>query len=252
MIEIVVDLGNSDLVLGIFYQSDAEPQSFRYPTREIHSPALEDFFRSHLYHFPMQTPIIISSVVPDANKRLEEALSMLGFQHILLLGPAHYSALPIEILKPAEIGTDLVANALAAFTLYRQDCIVVDFGTALSFTTIDSSGTIIGVAIAPGLKTALRALTSHAAQLFEVEVIQPPSALGKDTEQAIQAGVTYGYDGLVRGLIQAQEKELNKRLLVVVTGGLRKVISTLHDRVDHYHPFLTLYGIRTAWAYIRK
>ena len=134
--------------------------------------------------------------------------------------------------------------------MYHTDSIIVDFGTAMSFTTIDNTGKIIGVSIAPGLYTAVRALTSNAAQLSDVQLRMPSSALGQNTEHAIQSGIMFGYDGLVRGIISAQEKELNLRLNVVATGGLSALIHTLSDRVDDYQPQLTLEGLRLAESLI--
>jgi len=189
--------------------------------------------------------------VPAITNQLSDTLYRISGLKALPLNQDTYKYLPIEILQPTEIGTDLVANALAVHLKYKSNTMVVDFGTAMSFTTINQEGKIIGVCIAPGLQTAIKSLTSNTAQLFEVPIIQPASALGKNTEHAIQAGITYGYDGLVKGIVIAQEKELGLKLNVVCTGGLSKIIFTLMDRIDHYAPHLTLEGLREAGRIIR-
>ena len=122
---------------------------------------------------------------------------LFGFESIVV-GPGVYPLLPLGILRPHEIGADLVANALAAHTRYHRNCVVVDFGTALTFTTVSAEGNIIGVAIAPGLKTAIRSLFVNTAQLPEVPIEVPTSALGTSTTHAIQAGIVLGYEGLIR------------------------------------------------------
>jgi type III pantothenate kinase len=162
----------------------------------------------------------------------------------VVVGPSIYPLLPLEILRPHEIGADLVANALAAYTRYKQNCVVVDFGTALTFTTVSRDGKILGVAIAPGLKTAIRSLFANTAQLPEVPIEVPSSALGTSTTHAIQAGVVLGYEGLVRSLIDRIRTELNGDCIAVATGGLSGKITSLHTAFKEVIPALTLDGIR--------
>jgi len=168
---------------------------------------------------------------------------LFGFEPIVV-GPGVYPLLPLDILRPHEIGADLVANAMAAYTRYQRNCVVVDFGTALTFTTVSHDGKILGVAIAPGLKTAIRSLFANTAQLPEVPIEVPASALGTSTTHAIQAGIVLGYEGLVRSLLNRIRTELNGDCLAVATGGLSNRIPSLRNDFVDIVPSLTLDGVR--------
>ncbi len=249
---LVTDIGNSDTVFGIWHPGDESPLVFRLETASlINDPSLlTQFLQKALAGFQLPEQVVVSSVVPAATLQVTKALGDWSNRKIKLLEKSQFEKLPLVILRPDEIGTDLVANALAAHALSNSASIVVDFGTALSFTTIDPTGIILGVSIAPGLQTALQALTTHTAQLRSVPLQMPDSALGKNTEQAIQTGILYGYDGLVRGIVKAQEKELGLDLFLIATGGLSKRIHTLKDRVNLYAPNLTLEGLKIAALYL--
>ena len=251
---LTVDIGNSDTVFGVWSLNASIPFVFRVETSSILQNHLLihqalDQLASQRFTSEIDQ-IVLSSVVPDATGLVSSGLTAYTQLPVQLLDHAQFHKLPIQVLKPEEIGTDLVANALAAYSTVGRDCIIVDFGTALSFTTIDRHGKIIGVSIAPGLQTALKALTAHTAQLQSVPLTMPSSALGKNTEEAIQTGILYGYDGLVRGIIEAQEKELGTNLYVLLTGGLSQTIPTLMNRVDLYSPYLTLEGLKIAAGYL--
>ena len=251
---LAIDVGNSDVVLGLWGKGQTIPKTMRMNTLSIvenPNAFLELLSLVHEKWGPSDSVrLVMSSVVPMATKPILQYLNQFFNTSVKFLDQSQYHKLPLTILKPDEIGTDLVANALAAHSMYHTDSIIVDFGTAMSFTTIDKTGKIIGVSIAPGLYTAVRALTSNAAQLSDVQLHMPSSVLGQNTEHAIQSGIMFGYDGLVRGIISAQEKELNLRLNVVATGGLSALIHTLSDRVDDYQPHLTLEGLRLAESLI--
>ncbi len=253
---VVIDIGNTDMVLGYYDQANNPVKVLRIGTKYIkdNSNVLNDFFTQAKQELKITSPIsiVFSSVVPAISSQVQDALIDAFQVPVMVLDKSQYHLLPLHILQPEQIGTDLVANALAAHALFKQDCIIVDFGTALSFTTITATGHIIGVSIAPGIKTALSSLTDHAAQLQDVPLIMPTSALGLNTEHAIQAGIMFGYDGLVRGIIHHQEKELDKKLFVIVTGGLSRLIHTLEDRIDHFSPHLTLLGLKLAGELIAK
>ena len=160
--------------------------------------------------------------------------------------------LPLDILRPHEIGTDLVANALAGYSRYHCNCVIVDFGTALTFTTVSGQGKILGVAITPGLRTAIRSLFANTAQLPEVPIEAPESALGQNTTHAIQAGIVLGYEGLVRHLANKIKAELQNDCIVVATGGLSGKIPALHDLFEEIIPSLTLDGVRLIGEIVRK
>ena len=160
--------------------------------------------------------------------------------------------LPIKILNPYEIGADLVANAVAAFQKFGNLTMIIDFGTALTFTTIGKNSEILGVAIAPGLRTAVGALAGKTAQLPQIHLIPPPSVLGENTIHAIQAGIVYGFTGLVDSIIEQTQNELNEKLNVVATGGLSSVIAPLTKYVKTTDEMLTLDGLCHIHSFVSE
>ena len=246
--QIIVDIGNTDAVFGLYDQTTWK-HIWRTPAR-LDETADSYERRLRLWLLEASIPLsavkttVISSVVPGLAPIMRAMLAELfGFEPVVT-GPEIYPKLPIEILRPHEIGADLVANALAAYTRYHRNCVVVDFGTALTFTTVSGEGKMLGVAIAPGLKTAIRSLFANTAQLPEVPIEVPASALGTSTTLAIQAGVILGYEGLVRSLLDRIRAELHGDCIAVATGGLLGRIPSLRDAFTDIVPSLTLEGIR--------
>ena len=253
---LTIDIGNSDVVAGV-YADGAWQHIWRTPSHPTQPAA---FYQQKLRLWLLEASLTlsqiggatISSVVPALTSNVREAVSDLFALEPVLVGAAAYAHLPVTVLRPQEIGTDLVANALAAHVRYGQNCVVVDFGTALTFTTVDAGGVLVGVAIAPGLKTAIRSLFANTAQLPEVPIELPGSALGQNTVHAIQAGVVMGYESLVKGLIARIRAELGGTCLAVATGGLANAIPSLHPEFTDVLPSLTLDGIRLIGEYVRK
>lgn len=253
---ITLDIGNSDVVFGL-YDSDAWQHIWRTPSLPMQPAA---FYQRKLRLWLLEanltlsqiTQATISSVVPSLTATISEAVGDLFGIEPVVVGASLYAQLPVTVLRPQEIGTDLVANAVAAHTRYKQACVIVDFGTALTFTTVGADGQILGVAIAPGLKTAIRSLFANTAQLPEVPIELPASALGQNTVHAIQAGVVMGYEGLVRSMIARIRTELSGTCLAVATGGLSKAIPSLHSEFVDVVPSLTLDGIRLIGDYARR
>jgi type III pantothenate kinase len=244
---LAIDIGNSDVVLGV-YQGEwrhlwrirslaDEPVAF-YELRA------RDYFLEAGIRLSDVDTVVLSSVVPALTDVLALMVErMFGYQS-LILGPEIYASLPVAIHNPYEIGADLVANAMAASHHYGSPCIVVDFGTALTFTTLSAQRELMGVAIAPGLKTAIKALFLHTARLPEVPLELPESAIGKDTVHAIQAGVLLGYTGLVSSLLAHIRSELGTHCPAIATGGLSAVLHPIHSYFDAIEPTLTLEGLR--------
>jgi type III pantothenate kinase len=246
---LAIDVGNTNVVFG-YWAGDSWKHVWRLPT--LDDQETEEFYDMRLIDFLLEADIpreslrriVMSSVVPGLNKKLQKVVRHLFAAEPLLLGPEVYPQLGLAIEKPRQIGTDLVANSLAACNQYKQDLIIVDFGTALTFTSVTKSGQILGVAIAPGLKTAANVLFRKTAQLPEVPLELPASAVGKDTVHAIQSGVLIGYVGLVRHMIRHLREELGDHYGVIATGGLSSVLSPLREDFDHINPYLTLDGLR--------
>jgi type III pantothenate kinase len=193
--------------------------------------------------------VIISSVVPQLTSSIEKMARHLFNVEPVTLGPALYSKLPVKVIAVDEIGSDLVADALAAWNRFGGACLVVDFGTALTFTAVDATGRIAGVSIAPGLGTAAGSLSRNTAQLPSVPLEAPASAMGTNTIQAIQAGVVLGYTGLVEYMVKRITAELGGAK-VVATGGMCRVISGLTDVFDAIESDLTLDGLASMENYL--
>ena len=245
---LAIDIGNTNIVFGI-YKDEEWVNHWRIQTDHLKTAdEYEVIFRSLLTAGKICrteiSRIILSSVVPSLVHPFREMLSGL-FDNALInhINPDIYDRLPIKILNPYEIGADLVANATAAYQKYGNNTMVIDFGTALTFTTIGKDSAILGVAIAPGLRTAVDALAGKTAQLPQIHIAPPPSVLGENTIHAIQSGIIFGYTGLVDSMIERTEKELGESLNVVATGGLSAVIAPLTKKVKACEPMLTLEGL---------
>jgi len=245
---LAIDIGNSDITFGL-HDGEGWRHLWRIPAM-TELPAM--YFSMRLANQFLESGIAkdeikhvgISSVVPELTTRLEEACIGLFTVSPIVLGPDIYKKLPLVILRPYEIGADLVCNAMGAFTLFGKSCIVADFGTALTFTAISDKGGIEGVSIAPGLRTAIKALSQHTAKLFDVPLEVPASALGRGTTHAIQSGVMIGYEGMVIHMLNKFRTELDEKAGTVATGGLCHAIPSLRTVFDVIEPNLTLDGLR--------
>lgn len=251
---LAIDIGNTNIVFGVT-DSGAWLNHWRIQTDpKKMADEYEVIFRSLLTAGKICrseiTNIILSSVVPALVYPITEMLGqILPNATTKIVGPEIYPKLPIQVLNPFEIGSDLVANAVAAHAKFGELTMVIDFGTALTFTTIGKNSEILGVAIAPGLQTAVGALAGKTAQLPQIHLTPPPSVMGENTVHAIQAGVVFGFAGLVDSIVERTETELGEKLSVVATGGLSSVIAPLTKHISHVEPMLTLDGLVAIESY---
>jgi type III pantothenate kinase len=251
---LAIDIGNTNIVFGI-KKDVLWLNSWRIQTDPLKmADEYEVIFRSlfSAVNIPVTEikHVVISSVVPTLNHPFGEMLSeLIPAAQIISVGPEIYSKLPVKVLNPYEIGADLVSNAVAAYNKYGNLTTIVDFGTALTFTTVGKSNEILGVAISPGLQTAVNALAGNTAQLPQIHLIPPPSVLGENTIHAIQSGIVYGFTGLVDSIIERTQEELKEKLTVVATGGLSSVIAPLTKNIRITEPRLTLDGLSLIQLY---
>ena len=251
---LALDIGNSDITLGYWdggaWQHIWRIQSDKKRPELFYGVRIRDHFFESDVKLESVTKVAISSVVPELTDRMVLVCKSLFNISPIVLGPDLYKKLPLGVLNPYEIGSDLVSNALAAYTRFNRSCIVVDFGTALTFTTLANDGEILGVAIAPGLKTAIKSLSQNTAKLFDVPLQMPDSVLGKNTVHAIQAGILYGYEGVVINMIRKIRAELKDAdVPVIATGGLSSIITSLAPSFSSVEPNLTLDGLRISADY---
>ena len=253
---LAIDIGNSDITLGL-NDEDVWLNEWRIPSNGdkpemFYGVRIRDFFLEAGQSVADVNHVVLSSVVPDLTDKIYHVVESIFHVKPILLGPDVYGYLPINVLNPYEIGSDLVANALAAHLMFKQDCVVIDFGTALTFTGVSANGKIIGVAIAPGIKTAIKSLSQNTAKLFDVPLDIPEKALGTDTVKAIQAGVIFGYQGMVRYMIQKTKNEISDKCISIATGGLSNVVKYMYDDFDQVLPKLTLEGLKSVVQFIKK
>lgn len=246
---IAVDIGNSNVVVGA-HNGDKWYHFWRLPTnkteeaRMFYDVEIRNLILEHGLDKDEVSGIILSTVVPILKEAMVDVLESVFGHNVEVVGPELYERLKYKVPRPYEIGTDLVSNAYSAFRQFKQACIVIDFGTALTFTTVDHTGYILGVAIAPGIKTAMKALSSNTAQLPEIPLELPDSVIGLHTTHAMQAGILWGYVGMAKELISKIRKEVGEEYIAVATGGLSFVMTPLQEVFHDIDAELTLNGLK--------
>jgi len=224
---ITIDIGNTSTLFG--------PSKIRIKT----DPAL---LEKTLKNFKRTDAAIVSSVVPQLNKIIKKY-----FNKVIFVGYKTFKGqMKIKVKNPAEVGADRLVNAYAAYKLYGSPAIVVDFGTATTFDVIDIDGSYLGGLIAPGIQISADALHEHTAKLPKVKVQMPKSIIGKSTVDSMQAGIYYGYIGLVEGIIKRLNSQFsieNSQLNIIATGGYAKLIGKKTKAFDHIDEDLTIKGL---------
>ncbi len=243
-----IDIGNTDTVVAL-YNGKEWQYIWRTPSNRNNQPSdygnfILEQFKNNKLEIKSITQIGLSSVVPVLTPIMQTALKMVFNKKVVTLGKDIYPKTGLKVVNPDKIGTDLVCNAMAAYHHFKTTCIAIDFGTALTVIAVSKTGEILGVAIAPGIKTAMKALALNAAQLPEIPLELPESAIGTNTIHAMQGGILWGYVGLVNGLIDRVSEELNEPLKIAATGGLSFLLTPLHERFDILDRQLTLDGLR--------
>lgn len=244
---IVFDVGNTDTVVG-FFEGEKLINTLRIKSL-INENAM--FFEYRILNFMLENNIekvslkqaVISSVVPILTPFFANFCEKFLNIEPKVVFPAKSDLLRINIDMPEELGSDLFVNALAAYHYFKTDCIVVDFGTALTFTVVNQDGEIEGVTILPGIKTAIKSLFSQTSLLPEVKLEKPNSVIGKNSMHSIQAGILFGYESMVIGIVEKIKLEMARPCLVLGTGGLSKVLSDIGYLFDKIDRDLTLKGL---------
>ena len=245
---IAADIGNTNIVLAL-HDGTSWVRTWRvYSDQRKTGDEYYVIFRSLLEDRNVDISrvdrAIVSSVVPNLTTSVQRNLKRLFDVEPLVVSHSLKTGLKRDTI-PSELGSDLLCNlAYAHHTHPDDDVMVVDFGTALTFSTVRRDGGVAGVAIAPGLITGVNALFGSTAQLPQTELRIPDTALGRNSEESIRAGMMYGYAGLVSAMIETSEKELGCRLFVMATGGLCRTIEPLIPRLDSVDKWHTLNGLK--------
>ncbi|HLU31134.1 MAG TPA: type III pantothenate kinase [Acidimicrobiia bacterium] len=245
---LLVDVGNSQTVVGVY--DGGPPRTWRVSTLATRTADEYKLLLGALLEDAAQglEGAALSSVVPVATEALRTALRDLVGAEPVVVGPGTRTGMPLHVDNPREVGADRIANALGAIEAYGAPVVTIDFGTATTVDLIGGDGDYRGGAIAPGVLVGVDALVRSTAALRRVDITAPVHAVGRSTVEAIQAGLVYGYAGLVDGLVERILEETGiTEAPLVATGGLAEtvVVHCRHEIV--IDPDLTLRGLRVAW-----
>ena len=248
---LVIDVGNTNTVIGVY---EGEKLIHDWRIRTVVDHTIDEYgmlilglYQSSRIRAKTVQAIIISCVVPPMLNILDPLCEKYFHLKPLIIGPGVKTGMPIFYDNPREVGADRVVNAVAAYEKYRKDCIIVDFGTATTFDYVSPRGEYMGGCIAPGIMISSDALFKRAAKLPRVELSRPRAVVAKDTVSSMQAGILFGYAGLVDGIVQRMKAEVQSEPLVVATGGLAAVVAAEAKSIDVVDEMLTLEGLRIIY-----
>jgi type III pantothenate kinase len=248
---LAVDIGNTHTVLGLFRGEDLvanwKLQTDSRRTEDEMGSYLLSFFREGGVDKDEIQGVVVSCVVPPIMHAFEEMVQRHLGTRPLVVGPGIKTGIPIHYENPKEVGSDRIANAVAAVHHHGVPAIVVDFGTATSFDAISKDGAYLGGAIAPGIWIATEALFLQTAKLPRIDLQRPSGAIGKNTVSSLQAGIIFGYVGMVREIVARLKQELTGSPVVVATGSYARLIAGETKVIDKIDLELTLEGLRLIY-----
>lgn len=248
---LVVDVGNTNIVLGLYDGDDLlhhwRLSTNRSATVDEYGMMIHNLFSHAGIKAHQVEGVMISSVVPPLIYVLENLCHKYLKKPPMFVGPGIKTGLNIRYENPKEVGADRIVNAVAAIELYGSPCIVVDFGTATTFDYIDERGQYIGGAVAPGIGISTEALYQRAAKLPRIELARPKSVVGRTTVTSMQAGIIFGFAGQVDGIVERIKEEFGTNPTVIATGGLAEMISAESRTIQQVNPLLTLQGLQMIY-----
>jgi type III pantothenate kinase len=259
---LVVDVGNSNTVLGVYAMNRAgfaksgdgpgmvahwRVATIKTHTVDEYGVLFRNLFAIEKIEAADVRGIVISSVVPPMDSTLREVCERYFHLKPLFIEPGVKTGMPVLYENPAEVGADRIVNGVAGFEKYGGPCVIVDFGTATTFDAISRKGEYLGGVIAPGIGISAQALFEHTARLPLVDVRQPSKVIGANTVASIQSGLFFGYLGLVDGILERLLKELGQDTKIVATGGQARLIGDNSKYIKTVDDLLTLDGLRIIW-----
>ena len=250
---LAIDVGNTNITLGL-YQGENRLGAWRLAT--VHNRMPDEYglqllgLLEHARHTVQEIEgTVLASVVPPLTGTFVQACREYLGQDPLVVDAGVKTGLSVRYEDPKHaLGADRVADAVAVNQLYGTPACVVDFGTATTFDAVSREGEYLGGAIAPGIEVAAESLFMRTAKLPRVELTRPPGVIGRNTVNAIQSGLIFGYVGLVEGMVARFKQELGDDTQVIGTGGLLSLIAAETRVIQHLAPWLTLDGLRLIWG----
>lgn len=252
---LVIDAGNTNVVFAVF-DGDTLRDQWRISTDARRTADEYGVWLTQVLEHAGIDPAkidgaVLASVVPQSLFDLRQLAKRYFRVELLVIGDPRLginTGIGVRIDNPAEVGSDRLVNAFAAWTRYKQALIVVDFGTATTFDVVSSEGDYIGGVIAPGVNLSLDALHRAAAKLPTVAIQSPAKVIGTNTVGAMQSGIYYGYIGLIEGIAERIKKEYGKPMKVIATGGLAPLYAKSCPMIEHLEPELTIMGLKELYA----
>ena len=247
-----LDIGNTNIKTALF-DGDRMVKYWRVSTNSTKTPdeygtRLRNWFANEGVSPADVEGIAISSVVPTINFTIEHMCQNYFHLQPMVVAPGIKTGINIKYENPRELGSDRIANAVAAYTEYGGPCIYIDFGTATTFGVVDEEGSFLGGCICPGIKVASEALVSGTAKLPRFAIAKPDNVIGRTTLTNLQSGMYYGYVGLVSHIVHKIKQELGRKdAMVVATGGMAVLISEESKVIDKLDGLLTLKGLRLIY-----
>ncbi len=250
---LVVDVGNTQTHFGVFADGDQISEHWRFATvrestRDELGAALSNLLTLRGLHFADIGASIVSSTVPQLSHEWAEMATLYLGHTMLVVSPSIRTGMPIRYDNPREVGADRLANAIAAYERVKGTCVVVDFGTAITYDIVSAAGEYLGGIITPGVEISIDALYDRAAKLPKVELAEPRALIGKSTVEAIRSGIVFGFAAQVDGIVRRLRDELGAETKVLATGGLAPaLVPAVRETIDEVDDLLTLTGLRIIW-----
>jgi type III pantothenate kinase len=248
---LTIDIGNTNITLGLY---DGEKLGPRWRLATVHDRMPDEYglqivgLLQHSGYAPTSLHgICLASVVPPLTGKIVEACTVYLGQAPLVVDAGVKTGVRVRYEDPKAVGADRIVDAAAVQKLYGGPACVVDFGTGTTFDAVSAEGDYLGGAIAPGIGIAAEALFTRTAKLPRVDLVRPPSAIGRNTVHAMQSGLLFGYVGLVEGMVARFRAELGPQMKVIATGGLAEIVARETDVLQIIAPWLTLDGLRIIW-----
>ena len=251
---LVVDVGNTQTHFGLFRDGESTVTehwrfaTVRESTGDELGAALQNLLGLRGLSFADVDGSIVSTTVPQLSVQWTLMARHYLRAPMLVVGPTLKTGMPIRYDNPHEVGADRLANAVAAYERVHDTCVVVDFGTAITYDVVSAAGEYLGGIITPGAEISIDALYDRAARLPKVELAPPRSLIGKNTVDAIRSGIVYGFASQVEGIVRRLRAELGPSTHVIATGGLAGVlVPFIRETIDEVDDLLTLTGLRLIW-----